>query len=389
MVSYLTEVATLYPRTIQLAKIIEKKSVLLLGPRQTGKSTLIKTQLGSAPLYNLLDAGLYGRLSADPTALRREILAIRPLPKVVVIDEVQRLPELMNEAHILIEDHGIKLVLTGSSARALRRKGVNLLGGRARVVPLHPLTTAEIGESFRLLQALNDGLLPAIYGDADADAHLSDYAGTYLREEVAAEGLTRNLPSFSRFLAVAAGCNGQIINHTNIASDAAVKRTTVIDYFQVLRDTLLGFDLEPWRGSKKRKAIATSKFYLFDPGVTRHLAGSGPVLMKGAGFGAAFEHLIFCELRAALDYGRAKSLHYWRSTSGLEVDFLLNEKIAIEVKATAIPKSIDIRGLHALGEELGGLRRYLFCTVERPQIISGVEALPWVEGLRRMWNGDL
>ncbi len=271
----------MYSRSIQLSKIIDKKSVLLLGPRQTGKSTLIKTQLGSAPIYNLLDAGLYGRLSADPTSLRREVLAMRPSPKVVIIDEVQRLPELMNEAHILIEDHGLKLVLTGSSARALRRKGVNLLGGRARVVHLHPLTSVEIGESFDLLKALNDGLLPAIYGDEDADAQLSDYAGTYLREEVAAEGLTRNLPSFARFLAVAASCNGQIINHTNIASDAAVKRTTVIDYFQVLRDTLLGFDLEPWRGSKKRKAIATSKFYLFDPGVTRQ----GGFSMRPKNFG--------------------------------------------------------------------------------------------------------
>ena len=146
----------MYKRYIQLPKIIEKKSVLLLGPRQTGKSTLIKAQLPTAPLYNLLDARLYGRLSADPTTLRREVLAIRPTPKVVVIDEVQRLPELMNEAHILIEDHGLKLVLTGSSARALRRKGVNLLGGRARMVHLHPLTSAEIGESFDVLRALNN-----------------------------------------------------------------------------------------------------------------------------------------------------------------------------------------------------------------------------------------
>ena len=165
----------MYARTIHLPEIIDKKSVLLLGPRQTGKSTLLRTQLGTdVPTYNMLDAALFARLNADPTTLRREVLAIRPKPRVVVIDEVQRVPELMNEAHILIEEHKVRVVLTGSSARALRRKGVNLLGGRARVVHLHPLTSAEIGESFDLLRALNNGLLPAIYDDDDAPSQLAD-----------------------------------------------------------------------------------------------------------------------------------------------------------------------------------------------------------------------
>lgn len=380
----------MYNRLIQLTEIINKKSILLLGPRQTGKSTLLRTQLGSAvPTYNLLDAALFARLNADPTMLRREVLAMRPKPDVVVIDEVQRVPELMNEAHILIEEYGIRMVLTGSSARALRRKGVNLLGGRARVVHLHPLTSAEIGEAFDLQRALNSGLLPAIYDDDDASAQLADYAGVYLREEVAAEGLTRNLPSFSRFLAVAASCNGQIINHSNVASDAAVKRTTVIDYFQVLRDTLLGFDLEPWRGSAKRKAIATAKFYLFDPGVALHINGRGPVRAKNPGFGDSLEHLVFCELRAALDYGFAKTLNYWRSTSGFEVDFLIDGQIGIEVKATSNPKAADLRSLHALGEEIPGLRGYLFCCVERPQTLNGIQVLPLREGLLRVWNRGL
>lgn len=314
---------------------------------------------------------------------------MRPMPHLVVVDEVQLLPELMNEAHLLIEEHGVRVVLTGSSARSLRRKGVNLLGGRARVLHLHPLTSSEIGESFDLMRALNNGLLPSVYGAADADAELNDYAGVYLREEIAAESLTRNLPSFSRFLTVAATCNGQIINHSNIASDAAVKRTTVIDYFQVLRDTLVGFDLDPWRGSVKRKAIATSKFYLFDPGVTRSLAGSGPVLPKSPGFGGALEHLIFCELRAAVDYGVHRQLNYWRSTSDFEVDFLLDEALAIEVKATATPKMADFKGLRAIHDELPDAARFLFCTVESPQEFDGMTALPWREGLRRLWAGEL
>jgi predicted AAA+ superfamily ATPase len=379
----------MYQRIHQLTDITERKSILLLGPRQTGKSTLLRARLPIAPVFNLLDAGQYRSLSADPTSMRRQVLAMSPRPEVVVIDEVQRLPELLNEVHLMIEEHRLRFVLTGSSARALRRRGVNLLAGRARTQFLHPLVSAEVGEGFDLSRAINHGLLPAIYDSDSPDDDLRDYVGTYLREEIAAEGLTRNLPGFSRFLEIAALCNGQILNHTKIAADAEVKRTTVIDYFQVLADTLIGFELPPWRKSKSRKAIATSKHYLFDLGVARHLAGIGPLTLSGPSFGVALEHFIFRELRSAIDYGLGETLHYWRSTSGFEVDFLLDERIAIEVKAARAVRPADLKGLSALREELPGLVAIVVAMVERPQLEGNVLILPWREFVQRLWRGEL
>lgn len=231
--------------------------------------------------------------------LRHELLAVSPLPQVAVVDEIQRLPELLDEVHLLIEEHGIRFLLTGSSARSLKRKGTNLLGGRARVAHLHPFVSAELGAEFNLLRALNRGLLPPLYLNEDHDRSLADCAGVYLRDEIAAEGLSRNIPAFSRFLETAALCNGQKINFSSIASDAQVKRTTVVDWFDVLKDTLIVHDLPAWKKGLKRKAMSTSKFVFFDVGIARHLAGRGPVSSRGKEFGDAFEHFIFCELKAA------------------------------------------------------------------------------------------
>ena len=379
----------MYRRILHLDENIKEKSIFLFGPRQTGKSTLVRAGLPDARVYNLLDVGLYRTLGADPTRIKKEILSI-PHPKpVVVIDEIQMLPELLNEVHLLIEEHGIRFVLTGSSARSLKRKGVNLLGGRARSMNLHPLVSAELGESFDLMRALNHGLLPAIYDSHNPDGDLNDYAGVYLREEIAAEGVTRNIPAFSRFLEVAAISNGQILNHTNIASDAEVKRTTVIDYYQVLLDTLLGFELPAWKGTKKRKPITTSKFYLFDPGVARHLAGREKYTQKNAGFGAAFEHFIFHELRSACDYGYRSTLHYWRSTSGFEVDFILDGSLAIEVKAASTIRADDLKGLKAIREEHPGFKLIVVAMNDREYLEDGISIIPWKIFLQKLWNRTL
>jgi len=379
----------MYPRIFQPSDITRKKSILLLGPRQVGKSTMLRSTFKDSLTFNLLDAGIFRTLSADPTAMRRQILGAPQKKSPVIIDEIQRLPELMNEVHLMIEEHGIRFAITGSSARALKRKGVNLLGGRARIQFLHPLVSHEIGASFDLMRAVNHGTMPSIYDSETPDDDLRDYCGIYLREEVASEGLTRNIPAFSRFLEVAACSNGTIINHTNIASDAQVKRTTVIDYFQILRDTLIGFDLEPWTGSKKRKAIATSKFYFFDLGVQRHLAGLDIFKEKSPAFGAAFEHFIFRELRSALDYGIIKSLHYWRSTSNFEVDFFVNETLAIECKTAKTVRADDLKGLKALREENQKIKGILVCFVDRTEVIDGLEILPWRDFLGRLWQGRL
>ncbi len=375
-----------YARRLQLKQTLTRKSCFLLGPRQTGKSSLLHEQFPDAPIWNLLDASTYRKLNSDPSALRWELRALKEKPKVVVIDEIQRIPELLNEVHILIEEDQLKFVLTGSSARTLRRKGTNLLAGRARVLHLHPLVHIEIGADFDLLRAFNHGMIPSVYLSSAPDEDLEDYCGVYLREEIAAEGISRNLPAFSRFLEVAALCNGTIINFTSLASDAQTKRSTVVDWFDVLKDTLIAHELPAWTESIKRKAIQTSKYYFFDLGVARHLSGQGQITNRGKAFGDAFEHFIFLELKAAQSYGVIKDLHYWRSTSAMEVDFVIDNKIAVEVKAKETLDHDDLKGLRAIGEETQISRRVVLCLFTKAEKRGDIEILPWRQFLHELWT---
>ena len=372
------------PRLLDLRSRLEERSHFLLGPRQTGKSTLVRHQLAEAVVYNLLDSRVFLELSQRPTRLREEL---DESGRVVVIDEIQKLPQLLDEVHLLIEERRLRFLLTGSSARKLRRGGVNLLGGRARQLVLHPFVRRELPE-FDLLRALNFGLLPSIYLSSDPQADLNAYAGLYLREEVAAEGLARNIPAFGRFLAVAALCNGTMLNHTAIANDAQVPRTTVHEYFRILEDTLLAATLPGWRRSTSRKPIVSSKFYFFDTGVVRQLRNQGEIRERSPAFGAAFETYLFHELRSYLDYTGGGQLHYWRSTSGFEVDFILNDSTAVEVKGKETVSDRDLRGLRALREERL-LRHYLVVSCEtRPRTVGGIRILPWTEFLDRLWDGE-
>ena len=364
--------------------MLARKSTLLLRPRQTGKTSLLRHALRGARTYNLLDSDVYLKLSRRPARLREELA---PGDKTVVIDEIQRLPALLDEVQLLIEERGIRFLLTGSSARKLRRGGVNLLGGRAATMTLHPFVSAELPE-LELSRVLQFGLLPPVYFSDRPDAELVDYVGTYLKEEIAAEGLTRNVPAFSRFLEVAALCDGQQINFTNIANDAQVARTTVHEYFEILKDTLLAYELPAWQKTVKRKPVQVHKFYFFDVGVSRALQGGGPLRDNSEEFGRAFECYMFHELRAYADYrmGRGgEHLHYWRSKSGFEVDFILADKTAVEVKATRHVSPRDLRGLRALSEE-GSIRRLVCVSRETERrVVEGVEILPWRLFLKNLW----
>jgi predicted AAA+ superfamily ATPase len=262
------------------------------------------------------------------------------------------------------------------------------LGGRARSRTLHPFVSREIG-TFDLSRVLSYGTLPPIYLSDEPQQDLKSYTGDYLREEVAQEGLARNIPAFSRFLEVAALCNGRMLNYTKIANDAQVPRTTVHEYFQILRDTLIGCDLPSWRESRRRKPVSTSRFYFFDIGVARALQGRGRVDEKAADFGEALEAFLFHELRAWVDYRGQGDLGYWRTTSGFEVDFILNEAIAIEVKGTRNVGGHDLRGLRAIGEEAPLRRRILVCLEPRPRVVDGIEILPLREFLARLWDDAL
>ena len=370
-------------RLVHLPALLKQKSHFLFGPRQTGKSFLIRHTLHGARVYDLLDTSVYLALSRDPGRLEQEL---RPQDRIVVIDEIQRLPHLLHEVHRLIEERGIRFLLTGSSARKLRRGGVDLLGGRARTVFLHPLTWRELGAYFDLQRVVESGLLPSIYFSDDPAADLAAYAGTYLQQEIVAEGATRNAPAFSRFLRVAALCNGTIVNFTNVANDAQVARTTVYEYFEILKDTLILHELPPWRKSKKRKPLCSSKYYFFDVGVVAALQGRS-FRMGTPEFGEAFETYLMHELMSYRDYQRNEPLSFWRSASGFEVDFVLGDHTAVEVKAKAHIAPHDLTSLRALAEE-HALKRYLCVSLEpRPRRLGDVTIVPLKEFLETLWDG--
>ncbi|MCC6954566.1 MAG: ATP-binding protein [Deltaproteobacteria bacterium] len=372
------------PRVLELEPLLKSRSVLLLGPRQTGKSWLLREQLPEAKRFNLLQSDLFLSLSASPKLLRDSVQK----GDVVVIDEVQRIPELLNEVHYLIEELGVRFVLSGSSARRLRRGGVNLLGGRARTIGFHPLSAIELGERFSLDNALHRGLLPPMVLNEDYQSRLSSYVDDYLQQEIMAEGAARNIPAFARFLTTAALCNAQLINFSNIANDAQVSLTTVREYFAVLEDSLVARKLEVWRESKKRKATSTAKFYFFDTGVVRHLQGRSNIARNIAEFGFALETYLHHELCCFSDYHSAEKLSFWRATNGMEVDFILGNRIAIEVKATAKVSDKMLTGLRALREEKR-IKHFLLLSFEpMARKVDGIEIVPVGEFVHRLWRGD-
>ena len=370
-------------RAARVAAWLGKKSLFLFGPRQTGKTSLVRQALPGVRVYDLLDSSVYLALSQRPSRLAEELADGE---KQVVIDEIQRLPMLLNEVHRLIESRGVKFLLTGSSARSLRRGGVNLLGGRARTYHLHPLSAHELGDRFDLSRAMTRGLLPSIYSSDDPAADLAAYTGTYLQQEVVAEGATRNVPAFSRFLRVAALANATIVNFTNVAGDAQVPRTTVYEYVEILKDTLLLHEVPAWIRSRTRKPIVSSKYYFFDIGVASALQGR--TLAAGTPeFGTGFETLILHELVCHRDYAAGAAISFWRSTSGFEVDFVLGEHTAIEVKSTEHVSTRDLRSLAAIAEERRWKHLLCVCREPRRRKVGNVLVMPYREFIAELWAG--
>ena len=372
------------PRLLDLSALLAKRSHFLFGPRQTGKTSLIRHSLPKAKVYDLLDSSVFLAFGRNPGRLEEEL---GPEDSIVVIDEIQRLPSLLNEVHRLIESRGVRFLLTGSSSRKLRRGGVNLLGGRARIKHLHPLTWRELGDRFDLNRAVNRGLLPSIYFSDDPRADLEAYVGAYLQQEIVAEGAARNVPAFSRFLKVAAYCNATIVNFTNLANDAQVARTTVYEYFEILKDTLVLHELPAWKQSKKRKPFSSSKYYFFDAGVVAALQ-EREFRPGTPEFGDAFETYLMHELSSYVDYVSSESLSFWRSTSGFEVDFLLGDHTAVEVKAKANVSLQDLKSLKALAEEKK-FKRYICVSLEpRARQVGDISVLPWKSFLGALWGGE-
>ena len=367
---------------------MDKKSHFLFGPRATGKSSLIKHDLGDqALIIDLLHSESYMRLMANPSQLE-SMIALNERP-YVVIDEIQRVPELLNEVHRLIENKQTRFLLTGSSARKLKRQGVNLLAGRARQAELFPLTYHECAR-FNLFNYLQYGGLPMVVLSDEPEEDLDAYVHTYLEEEIKAEALVKNLPAFSRFLQLSALTSGTTLNFTSIASDAGVSSVTLREYYQILEDSFLGFSVLPWRYSIKRKAIATARFYYFDIGVKNRLAGINAIPDQTDQFGQAFEHFIAMELRAYLSYFRKKlPLCFWRTSDGQEVDFVIGDKVAIEVKAAKKISSKHLKGLRYLMEENKIERYYMVSQDPIALKEDGINILPWDNFLKRLWNGEV
>jgi predicted AAA+ superfamily ATPase len=322
-----------------------ERSFFLFGPRGTGKTTWLRQTLPAALWFDLLRTQTFLDLSQRPESFRQQVLALRK-GGWVVIDEIQRLPALLNEVHAIIAERGtdIRFALSGSSARKLKRLDVNLLAGRAINRQLLPLTAAELGHHYAIDDVLRFGLLPQIHGDLDyAVDTLDAYVSNYLREEIQQEALVKRLDSFARFLKIAALMNGQIVNVAGIARDAAVARPTVQGYFDTLIDTLVGYWLPAWQARAKVKEVSSPKFYLFDPGVARALAGRLREPLEGSERGFLLETWVLHELRAAMAYGNTGGdLRYWRTPSGSEVDFVWTRgrrSVGIEVKASSTWRS--------------------------------------------------
>ena len=372
-------------RQLQIVPLLAKKSFFLFGPRSTGKTTLIRQQLaGKAAIIDLLDSRYFLRLTSAPHELE-SIIAADPAD-IVVIDEIQRIPELLNEVHRLIETQKITFLLTGSSARKLRRGKANLLAGRVWEARMFPAITRELPD-FDLDRYLRYGGLPAVYLSSDPAEELDAYVNTYLREEVMAEGLIRRLPPFSRFLKAIALTNAEMINFTKLANDCQVPPSTVSEYVGLLEDTLIGFLLPAWTESKKRKAIKTGKFYFFDPGVTHMLAGTEKLDRNSDLYGKSFEQFICMELRAYLSYTRKKlPLTYWRSKNGHEVDFLIGTRTAIEVKASKRISPNDLKGLKYLKEEGVFQNFILVCQDPVSTLTDNVLTMPWKKFLEDLWK---
>ncbi|MCR9191472.1 MAG: DUF4143 domain-containing protein [Gammaproteobacteria bacterium] len=372
------------------------QSAFLWGARQTGKSTYLAQHFPNAISYDLLKTDELARLLAAPHHLREELLSLseQELAHPVIIDEVQKAPALLDEVHWLIENKKISFILCGSSARKLKRGAANLLGGRAWRFHFYPLVYPEIPD-FDLLHAFKSGLLPANYFSKQPERMLRAYIGDYLTQEIQAEGFVRNLAGFARFIDLVGFTNGQMLNFANIARDVGIDAKTIKEYYQILVDTLIGYFVTPFHKKVKRDLIqSTPKFYLFDIGIANHLQRRSINILKGEEAGNIFEHYILTELVAYLGLKELDvPLNYWRSKSGLEVDFVLdNGKMAIEVKISANIQLTDLKGLVSFCEDYQPRHAVVVCQAPRKRILATIgktpiEILPWKDFLEHLWSG--
>ena len=374
---------------------VQTDSVFLWGARQTGKSTLLVNLFPDATYIDLLRLDTFERLRRNPSLLREDLQSKQP-GDIVIIDEVQKLPDLLNEVQWLIVRKDIHFILSGSSARKLKRYGTNLLGGRALRCRLLPLVSAEIPD-FNLIKACNNGMLPRHYLTENATKRLQAYVGDYLQQEIMAEALSRNLSSFTRFLEVAALSDGEMVNYNNIASDCGVSAVTVKEYFSILEETLVGFMLPAYTKVRQRRVIKAPKFYYFDVGIVNYLTHRVNLLPGSADFGHAFEHLIVQELVAYVDYRQKHVvLSYWRTASGIEVDVVVSDEyssdilFAIEIKSSEEIQNRHLKGLRSFRDEYPNTKLIVVGLDKISRATEdGISVLYATDFLKALWAGEL
>jgi len=371
----------------------KRQSAFLWGPRKTGKTTYLRDSFPDSLTYDMLQTDLFLEFTKRPFLLREQLLAASPkqLNEPVIIDEVQKVPQLLDEIHWLIENRRLRFILCGSSARKLKRGRGNLLGGRAWRYEMHPLVSAELVD-LNLLKALNRGMIPVHYLEENYRKSLQAYVRDYLKEEVFDEGLTRNIPAFSRFFDAMGYSHGELTNYANIARDCGVDAKTVKEYYQILIDTLLGTMIEPYKRRQERQVITKAgKFYLFDVGVAGTITQRHVLQERGEQFGKALEHFVLMEIQAhrayqELDY----DVNFWRAKSGLEVDFVLGGgEVAIEVKGSSRIDNTDLRSLKVFMEDIHPRKALVVCNERAARVHEHIHIVPWHEFLTMLWNGSV
>jgi predicted AAA+ superfamily ATPase len=371
-------------------KPVKSKSYFLFGPRQTGKSTFVKSLLGPKDLYiDLLPQRNFLNYAKNPGKLRQEILAhlYDKGDSIVVIDEIQKIPALLDEVHELIESKGVLFILTGSSARKLRRGGANLLAGRAYTYHMFPLTFSEIGKRFDLDRALKIGTLPVLWESDKEDYHefLKAYTETYLKEEIAAEGLVRDIGPFAQFLDIAAANDGETVNFSNIARTCSVSAKTVQQYYQILEDTFLAFRLPAWHKSARRRLVSHPRFYFFDTGVTNSLAHTLSEQLNPQIRGRRFEQFVIGQLMSFIHYSRLDiQMYYWRTNHGAEVDVLLSKGLqiicALEIKSSKNIAEESLSGLKSFIEDNPGVPAYVLGDEQNNRLFdNNITVMNWNE----------
>ena len=377
----------MYKRLLKIPDSLDK-SFFLFGPRGTGKTWWVKESFADSIYLDLLDTHLYMELKSDPIRINNYIPTNNS--KWIIIDEVQKVPALLNEVHRLIEEKGYKFILTGSSARSLRKKGVNLLAGRALIYNMYPLTVMELNDDFNLNNILNYGELPSIFGSANPKKYLQAYVKTYLQEEVMQEGLTRNLSAFSKFLEIASFSQGSMLNMSAIAREIGIDQKTVIQYFDILYDLLLARSLPIFTKRAQRKVVAHSKFYFFDVGVFQTLRPKGPLDVPTEIHGIALESLFLQELIAINNYFDLEfQFYFWRTRHGVEVDIIAygaQGLIAFEVKSKSYVDKKDLKGLKTFKSDYPVAKLYLIYNGDKKLYFEDIEVLPINWALKNLLN---